>query len=137
MRRKREEAAAEAERLAEQTAGLDREDMEERDRMMAFASRLSELRNDRKYTGQRISSLQEQIESLNQECEALACGLREEKENLRISEQRSGEIRAELAGISRLLESKNAAFYQRFGFQVMEDGVAMQTVNKDFGKRES
>ena len=23
-------------------------------------------------------------------------------------------------------ESKNAAFYQRFGFQVMEDGVAMQ-----------
>lgn len=34
-------------------------------------------------------------------------------------------------------ESKNAAFYQRFGFQVMEDGVAMQTVNKDFGKRES
>ncbi len=110
VRRKREEAAAEAERLAEQTAGLDREDMEERDRMMAFASRLSELRNDRKYTGQRISSLQEQIESLNRECEALACGLREEKENLRISEQRSGEIRAELAGISRLLESKNAAF---------------------------
>ena len=33
-------------------------------------------------------------------------------------------------------ESKNAAFYQRFGFQVMEDGVAMLAVNKDFGKRE-
>ena len=29
-------------------------------------------------------------------------------------------------------ESKNAAFYQRFGFQIMEDGVAMQTVNKNF-----
>ena len=26
-------------------------------------------------------------------------------------------------------ESKNAAFYQRFGFQVMEDGVAMQLCN--------
>ncbi len=26
-------------------------------------------------------------------------------------------------------ESKNAAFYQRFGFRVMEDGVAMQIVN--------
>ncbi len=26
-------------------------------------------------------------------------------------------------------ESKNAAFYQRFGFKVMEDGVAMQIVN--------
>lgn len=26
-------------------------------------------------------------------------------------------------------ESKNAAFYQRFGFNVMEDGVAMQIVN--------
>ena len=30
-------------------------------------------------------------------------------------------------------ESKNAAFYQRFGFQVMENGVAMLTVNKEFG----
>lgn len=29
-------------------------------------------------------------------------------------------------------ESKNAAFYQRFGFQIMEDGVAMQSVNKNF-----
>ncbi len=26
-------------------------------------------------------------------------------------------------------ESKNKAFYQRFGFRVMEDGVAMQIVN--------
>ncbi|MCD8161364.1 MAG: GNAT family N-acetyltransferase [Clostridiales bacterium] len=26
-------------------------------------------------------------------------------------------------------ESKNATFYQRFGFQVMEDGVAMQICN--------
>ncbi|MCD8086948.1 MAG: GNAT family N-acetyltransferase [Clostridiales bacterium] len=26
-------------------------------------------------------------------------------------------------------ESKNTAFYQRFGFQVMEDGVAMQICN--------
>ncbi len=26
-------------------------------------------------------------------------------------------------------ESKNTAFYQRFGFRVMEDGVAMQIVN--------
>ncbi len=26
-------------------------------------------------------------------------------------------------------ERKNAAFYQRFGFKVMEDGVAMQIVN--------
>lgn len=26
-------------------------------------------------------------------------------------------------------ESKNAAFYQRFGFQVMKDGVAMQICN--------
>ncbi len=26
-------------------------------------------------------------------------------------------------------ESKNAAFYERFGFHVMEDGVAMQIVN--------
>lgn len=26
-------------------------------------------------------------------------------------------------------ESKNAAFYERFGFRVMEDGVAMQIVN--------
>lgn len=26
-------------------------------------------------------------------------------------------------------ESKNAAFYERFGFHVMEDGVAMQVVN--------
>ncbi len=26
-------------------------------------------------------------------------------------------------------ESKNAAFYQRFGFQIMEDGVAMQLCN--------
>ncbi len=26
-------------------------------------------------------------------------------------------------------ESKNAAFYQRFGFQLMEDGVAMQRCN--------
>ncbi len=26
-------------------------------------------------------------------------------------------------------ESKNAAFYRRFGFRVMEDGVAMQIVN--------
>ncbi|MDO4849800.1 MAG: GNAT family N-acetyltransferase [Coriobacteriia bacterium] len=26
-------------------------------------------------------------------------------------------------------ESKNAPFYQRFGFKVMEDGVAMQIVN--------
>ncbi len=26
-------------------------------------------------------------------------------------------------------ESKNASFYQRFGFKVMEDGVAMQIVN--------
>ena len=33
-------------------------------------------------------------------------------------------------------ERKNAPLYQRFGFQVMEDGVAMLTVNKDFGKRE-
>ena len=29
-------------------------------------------------------------------------------------------------------ESKNAAFYQQFGFQIMEDGVAMQSVNKNF-----
>ena len=26
-------------------------------------------------------------------------------------------------------ESKNAAFYQKFGFQIMEDGVAMQICN--------
>ena len=26
-------------------------------------------------------------------------------------------------------ESKNAAFYERFGFQKMEDGVAMQLCN--------
>ena len=26
-------------------------------------------------------------------------------------------------------ESKNAAFYKRFGFKVMEDGVAMQICN--------
>lgn len=31
-------------------------------------------------------------------------------------------------------ESRNAAFYQRFGFQVMEDGIAMLAVNKEFGK---
>lgn len=29
-------------------------------------------------------------------------------------------------------ESKNAAFYERFGFTVMPDGVAMQTVNPSF-----
>ena len=29
-------------------------------------------------------------------------------------------------------ESKNAAFYKRFGFNVMTDGVAMQTVNSDW-----
>lgn len=33
-------------------------------------------------------------------------------------------------------ERKNAPLYQRFGFQVMEDGVAMLKVNKEFGKRE-
>ncbi|RSX53046.1 GCN5 family acetyltransferase [Bifidobacterium goeldii] len=29
-------------------------------------------------------------------------------------------------------ESKNAAFYQRFGFKIMADGVAMQTVNPNW-----
>ncbi|KFI47016.1 GNAT family N-acetyltransferase [Bifidobacterium biavatii] len=29
-------------------------------------------------------------------------------------------------------ESKNAAFYERFGFRVMTDGVAMQTVNPNW-----
>ncbi|MBW3093309.1 GNAT family N-acetyltransferase [Bifidobacterium sp. 82T10] len=29
-------------------------------------------------------------------------------------------------------ESKNAAFYERFGFHVMTDGVAMQTVNPNW-----
>ncbi|MEA4854023.1 MAG: GNAT family N-acetyltransferase [Christensenella sp.] len=29
-------------------------------------------------------------------------------------------------------ESKNAAFYEKFGFHVMEDGVAMQLFNPDF-----
>lgn len=31
-------------------------------------------------------------------------------------------------------ESKNAAFYQRFGFEIMDDGVPMLSVNKNFGK---
>ncbi|MBT1161489.1 GNAT family N-acetyltransferase [Bifidobacterium sp. SO1] len=29
-------------------------------------------------------------------------------------------------------ESKNASFYERFGFKVMTDGVAMQTVNPNW-----
>lgn len=29
-------------------------------------------------------------------------------------------------------ESKNAAFYERFGFHIMEDGVAMQICNANF-----
>ncbi|KAA8817228.1 N-acetyltransferase [Bifidobacterium callitrichos] len=29
-------------------------------------------------------------------------------------------------------ESRNASFYQRFGFKVMTDGVAMQTVNPNW-----
>ena len=29
-------------------------------------------------------------------------------------------------------ESKNASFYERFGFKVMADGVAMQTVNPNW-----
>lgn len=33
-------------------------------------------------------------------------------------------------------ESKNATFYQRFGFHLMEDGVAMQSVNTNWKKRE-
>ena len=31
-------------------------------------------------------------------------------------------------------ESKNAAFYQRFGFEIMDDGVPMLSVNKNCGK---
>lgn len=30
-------------------------------------------------------------------------------------------------------ESKNVSFYQKFGFQVMNDGIAMQIVNNNFG----
>ncbi|MFT9397887.1 MAG: GNAT family N-acetyltransferase [Bifidobacterium psychraerophilum] len=29
-------------------------------------------------------------------------------------------------------ESRNASFYQRHGFSIMQDGVAMQTVNNNF-----
>lgn len=34
-------------------------------------------------------------------------------------------------------ESRNAGFYQRFGFRVMEDGVAMQTVNANFAEEKT
>ncbi len=32
-------------------------------------------------------------------------------------------------------ESKNATFYERHGFEVMADGVAMQLCNKNFGNK--
>jgi hypothetical protein len=29
-------------------------------------------------------------------------------------------------------ESRNASFYQQHGFSIMQDGIAMQTVNDNF-----